>query len=221
MRSISQALLSECGSDVLGQGCKLRGLEQVDASGRGDVAEPPGGCHAGPARGLRDDLGPMVHTGLRVLSEVQLLAVNLDVSTSRYVVSVVKRTDFSLGLFFEIQFHALNFHTPTTWPVADVLQGAAFGGHMTQVYLLGNNLHLSPFRLVFDVVSRSNFGFDILQVWQWLVNKSKLLGSRGRFWRRTYNGDFLLTGHQDGRLGGSWCVRGPGIARGSRSAWCA
>lgn len=73
----SQALLSECSSDILGQGGKLRGFEQVDASRRGDVAESPRGCHAGSAWGLRDDLSPVVHTGLSMLSEVQLLAVNL------------------------------------------------------------------------------------------------------------------------------------------------
>lgn len=39
----------------------------------------------------------------------------LDITTSRYVVSIVKRTDFSLGLFFEIQFYTLNFHTSTTY----------------------------------------------------------------------------------------------------------
>lgn len=83
------------------------------------------------------------------------------------------------------------------------------------------NSYLPPFRLVFDVVRWSDFGFDILQVWQWLVYKPKLFGSRRRFWRSTYDGDLLLTRHQDGRLGRSWCVRGPGIARGSRSAWCA
>lgn len=88
-------------------------------------------------------------------------------------------------------------------------------------YVCTCDSYLPPFRLVFDVLCRSNFGFDILQVWQWLVDKPKLLGSSRRFWRRTYNGNFLLTGHQDGRLGGSWCVRGPGVARGSRSAWCA
>lgn len=126
----SQALLSECGSDILSQSGELRGLKQVDASGRGDIAESSWRCHAGPARGLCNDLSPMVHTGLRMLSEVQLLAVDLDVTTSRDVVSVVKRTDFSLGLFFEIQFHTLNFHSPTTWPVADVLQRAAFGCHV-------------------------------------------------------------------------------------------
>ena len=79
--------------------------------------------------------------------------------------------------------------------------------------------YLAPFRLVFDVVCGSNFGFDILQVWQWLVDKPKLFGSGRRFRRRAYNGDFLLTGNQDGRLGGSRCVRGPGVAGGSRSAW--
>lgn len=73
----SQALLSECSSDILGQSGKLRGFEQVDASRRGDVAESSGGGHAGSARGLRNDLSPMVHTGLSMLSEVQLLAVNL------------------------------------------------------------------------------------------------------------------------------------------------
>lgn len=126
----SQALLGECSSDVLSQSGKLRGFEQVDASRRGDVAKPPGGRHAGSAWGLGDDLSPVVHTGLSMLSEVQLLAVNLDITASGYMVSIVKRTDFSLGLFFEIQFYTLNFHTPTTWPVADVLQRATFGRHM-------------------------------------------------------------------------------------------
>ena len=79
--------------------------------------------------------------------------------------------------------------------------------------------YLAAFRLVFDVVCGSNFGFDILQVWQWLVDKPKLFGSGRRFRRRAYNGDFLLTGNQDGRLGGSRCVRGPGVAGGSRGAW--
>lgn len=83
-----------------------------------------------------------------------------------------------------------------------------------------NDSYLPSFRLVFDVVCWSDFGFDILQVWQWLVNKPELLGSGGRFWRSTYDGDLLLTGHQDGRFRGSRCVRGSGIARGSRSAWC-
>lgn len=126
----SQALLSECSSDILGQGGELRGFEQIDASRGGDVAESPRGRHAGSAWGLRDDLSPVVHTGLSMLSEVQLLTVNLDISTSGYMVSIVKRTDFSLGLFFEIQFYTLNFHTSTTWPVADVLQRATFGCHM-------------------------------------------------------------------------------------------
>lgn len=79
--------------------------------------------------------------------------------------------------------------------------------------------YLPPFRLVFDVVCWSNFGFDILQVWQWLVNKPKLFGSGRRFGRSANDGDLLLTGHQDGRLGGSWCVRSSGVAGGSRSAW--
>lgn len=126
----SQALLSECSSDILGQSGKLRGFEQVDASRRGDVAESSGGCHTGSAWGLCDDLSPVVHTGLSVLSEVQLLAVNLDITTARYMVSIIKRTNFSLGLFFEIQLYTLNFHTPTTWPVADILQRATFGCHM-------------------------------------------------------------------------------------------
>lgn len=39
----------------------------------------------------------------------------LDITTSRDMVSIVKRTNFSLGLFFEIQFYTLNFHTPTTY----------------------------------------------------------------------------------------------------------
>lgn len=73
----SQALFSECGSDILGQGGKLGGFKQVDASRRGDVAESSGGSHAGSAWGLCNDLSPMVHTGLSMLSEVQLLAVNL------------------------------------------------------------------------------------------------------------------------------------------------
>lgn len=171
----SQALFSECGGDILGQGGKLGGFEQVDASRRGDVAESSGGSHTGSAWGLCNDLSPMVHTGLSMLSEVQLLAVNLfktsisprqhkylklspsfslcpradvhvtsihlchpyiwgvqvfnlgpilmksiskgffkkarsahsvvsylDITTSGNVVSIVKRTDFSLGLFFEI-----------------------------------------------------------------------------------------------------------------------
>lgn len=122
----SQALLSECSSDILGQSGQLRGFEQVDASRRGDIAESSGGCHAGSAWGLCNDLSSVVHTGLRMLSEVQLLAVDLDITTSRYMVGIVKRANFSLGLFFEIQFHALNFHTPTTWPVADILQRATF-----------------------------------------------------------------------------------------------
>lgn len=73
----SQALLSERSSDILGQSGKLRGFEQVDASRGRDVAESSGGCHAGSAWGLRDDLSPVVHTGFSMLSEVQLLAVNL------------------------------------------------------------------------------------------------------------------------------------------------
>lgn len=73
----SQALLSKRGSDILSQSGKLRGLQQVDTSRRGDVAESPRRCHARPAWGLCDDLSPMVYTGLCVLSEVQLLAVNL------------------------------------------------------------------------------------------------------------------------------------------------
>lgn len=73
----SQTLLSECSSDILGQSGKLRGFKQVDASRRGDIAESSGGCHAGSAWGLRNDLSSVVHTGLRVLSEVQLLAVDL------------------------------------------------------------------------------------------------------------------------------------------------
>lgn len=86
----SQALLSQSSSDILGQRGKLRGFEQVDASRRGDVAKSSGGCHAGSAWGLRDDLSPVVHTGLGMLSEVQLLAVNLDITTSRDMVSIVK-----------------------------------------------------------------------------------------------------------------------------------
>lgn len=73
----SQALLSERCSDIFGQSGELRGFEQVDASRRGDVAESSGGRHAGSARGLRNDLSPVVHTGLSMLSEVQFLAVNL------------------------------------------------------------------------------------------------------------------------------------------------
>lgn len=126
----SQTLLSECSSDILGQSGKLRGFKQVDASRRGDIAESSGGCHAGSAWGLRNDLSSVVHTGLRVLSEVQLLAVDLDVAASRDMVSIVQWADFSLGLLFEIQFYTLNFHTPTTWPVADVLQRATFRCHM-------------------------------------------------------------------------------------------
>lgn len=79
--------------------------------------------------------------------------------------------------------------------------------------------YLSPFRLVFNVVCGPDFGFDVLQVWQWLVNKPELLGSSGGFGRSTDDGDLLLAGHQDGRLGGSWRVRGPGEAGGSWSAW--
>lgn len=83
----SQALLSECSSDILRQSGKLRRFEQVDASGRGDVAEASGRCHAGSAGRLCDDLSPMVHTGLSMLSEVQLLAVNLfKTSTSSHSV---------------------------------------------------------------------------------------------------------------------------------------
>lgn len=73
----SQALLSECSSDILGQSGKLRGFEQVDASRGGDIAESSGGRHAGSAWRLRDDLSSVVHTGLSMLSEVQLLTVNL------------------------------------------------------------------------------------------------------------------------------------------------
>lgn len=86
----SQALLSECSSDILGQSGKLRGFEQVDASRGGDIAESSGGRHAGSAWGLRDDLSSVVHTGLSMLSEVQLLTVNLDITTSRYMVSIVE-----------------------------------------------------------------------------------------------------------------------------------
>lgn len=73
----SQALLSKCRSDILSQSSKLRRFEQVDASRRGDIAESSGGCYAGSARGLGNDLSSMVYAGLRMLSEVQLLAVNL------------------------------------------------------------------------------------------------------------------------------------------------
>lgn len=86
----SQALLSECSSDILSQSSKLRRFEQVDASRGGDVAESSGGRHAGSAGGLGDDLSTVVDTGLSMLSEVQLLAVNLDITTSGYVVSIVK-----------------------------------------------------------------------------------------------------------------------------------
>lgn len=98
-------------------------------------------------------------------------------------------------------------------------KGILVGFYFWQQVCCSCDSYLPPFRLVFDVVCRSNFGFDIFQVWQWLVNKPKLLRSSGGFWRSTYDGNFLLTGHQDGRFGGSWCVRGPGVARGSRSAW--
>lgn len=126
----SQALLSKRGSDILSQSGKLRRLQQVDTSRRGDVAESPRRCHARPAWGLCDDLSPMVYTGLCVLSEVQLLAVNLHIASSGYMVSIVQGAHFSLGLFLEIQFYTLNFHTSTTWPVTDVLQRATFGCHM-------------------------------------------------------------------------------------------
>lgn len=86
-------------------------------------------------------------------------------------------------------------------------------------YVIPQSSYLTPFRLVFDVVSWSDFGFDILQVWQWLVNKSKLLGSSWGLWRGANDGDFLLTRHQDGRFWGSRCMRGPRIAGGSRCAW--
>lgn len=39
----------------------------------------------------------------------------LDITTSRYVVSIFKWANFSLSFLFEIQFHTLNFHTSTSY----------------------------------------------------------------------------------------------------------
>lgn len=114
----SQTLLSECSSDIFGQSGKLRGFKQVDASRRGDIAESSGGCHAGSAWGLRNDLSSVVHTGLRVLSEVQLLAVDLfKISISPcYLKCLPWPLDFSPCL------RALPFLCPTCpvfnlWPI--------------------------------------------------------------------------------------------------------
>lgn len=82
--------------------------------------------------------------------------------------------------------------------------------------------YLAPLGLVLDVVNRTDLGFDVLEVRQWLVNDAQLFGcSRRGFWRCSDDGHFLFLGQQAERSGGARCVGGTwstaGVAgRGSR-----
>lgn len=39
------------------------------------------------------------------------------------------------------------------------------------------DIYLSSFGLVLDILRRADLGFDVLEVWQWLVDDAELLGS--------------------------------------------
>lgn len=69
--------------------------------------------------------------------------------------------------------------------------------------------YLSSFRLVLDILRRSDLGFDVLEVGQRLVDDAELLGSRRwRFRRGADHGHFPLLGNQ------AEGARGPGGPRG-------
>lgn len=68
---------------------------------------------------------------------------------------------------------------------------------------------LAPLGLVLDVVSRTDLGFDVLEVRQWLVNDAQLFGcSRRGFRRCSDDGHFLFLGQQAERFGGARSVGG-------------
>lgn len=75
----SQTLLGQSGGDVLGQGRELRRIRHVEAPGGGQMAVPLAlrGQRARQARGLDDDLSPVVHPGPGLVTEHQPVALDL------------------------------------------------------------------------------------------------------------------------------------------------
>lgn len=61
-------MVSQCG--------ELRGVRHVNAAGRGDVAETPGGCVSGRVGRLVDDLCAVVRLGFGILPKHQFVALN-------------------------------------------------------------------------------------------------------------------------------------------------
>lgn len=61
-------MVSQCG--------QLWGVRHVNAAGRGDVAETPGGCVSGRVGRLVDDLCAVVRLGFGILPKHQFVALN-------------------------------------------------------------------------------------------------------------------------------------------------
>ncbi len=79
---------------------------------------------------------------------------------------------------------------------------------------------LAPLWLVLDVFNRTDLGFDVLEVRQWLINDTQLFGcSRWGFWRCSEDGHFLFLGQQAERFGGARSTAGV-AGRGSRGDGC-
>lgn len=69
------------------------------------------------------------------------------------------------------------------------------------------DIYLSSFGLVLDILRRADLGFDVLEVRQRLVDDAELLGSCcGRFRWGADHGHFPLLGNQ---AEGAWGSRGP------------
>lgn len=115
----SQALFGEGCRHLVGQGIKRRSFVNVKASVGGSVAKATGGGVL-----LDDDLSTVVCPSFGVLSERQLVALDLFLPSSWRMGDVFQRTDFGLNSF-EIHLLRLDLHLPATGFVVEVILGAA------------------------------------------------------------------------------------------------
>lgn len=140
----------------------MRGLLEADAAGGGEARGSAARLHPGGVGD--DDLGTVVHAGFGRFSEGQFVVLNHYIPASRDVGGIVQGADLGLGLIFKVQLHILNPHLSSPWSVVDIGHGATFGGHVTQVYLLGLDLNLSPSCLVMHFIQGATLGLNVAEV---------------------------------------------------------
>lgn len=80
------------------------------------------GRPAGQPERLDHNLRSVIHTRFGSVAEGELMAFNLDLTSSRCMVGIIQGAHFGVGFFSEVQLHALNADMTTAWPVADVVQ---------------------------------------------------------------------------------------------------